>query len=189
MSTKKPISCKPPRRIPEGYGTRSIEAIQYAIKRGLKLNDDFKIVLPIGRVTEGRLTDGERYRSINISNGKGNGCKVTVARVVCYLHHGPPPHPSYVVDHIDGDSLNDHPSNLRWATYSENTLNNSGNREAGTTPQRIEACLAALSGIESPAGFMAAVRELRDTVKREGLVEVCRSARKLIAMLPPETAT
>lgn len=31
--------------------------------------------------------------------------------------------PGACIDHIDGDRLNNHPSNLRWATYYENTHN------------------------------------------------------------------
>ena len=34
---------------------------------------------------------------------------------------GPPPHPDDVADHIDLDSTNDHPSNLRWVSRSKNS--------------------------------------------------------------------
>lgn len=53
---------------------------------------------------------------------------------------------------------------------------------------RIVACVNALAGIDDPAAFMAAVRELRADYKRYGLLDI-RIALKLFALLPPETAS
>lgn len=43
----------------------------------------------------------------------------TVHRLVCIAFHGPPP-PGLQAAHWDGCKLNNSPSNLRWATPSEN---------------------------------------------------------------------
>ena len=44
-------------------------------------------------------------------------------RLLLSTFHGPPPGPNHVVDHIDGNKANNAVANLRWATYSENNLN------------------------------------------------------------------
>lgn len=43
------------------------------------------------------------------------------SRVVYFMTHGKWPHPC--VDHINGDSLDDRPQNLRPATYTQNRVN------------------------------------------------------------------
>ena len=44
--------------------------------------------------------------------------------LVCCSWHGPPPHRMrIIVDHIDGNSLNNEVSNLRWVTIRANNLN------------------------------------------------------------------
>lgn len=55
----------------------------------------------------------------------------TTARVhrLVALTHIPNPDNKPVVDHIDGDKLNNDITNLRWATYSENSTNNIKYRE------------------------------------------------------------
>lgn len=91
------------------------------IARGLKLNEAAEIVLPTGRLYQPKDGKG-RYRKVTLSS---NGVKVgvIVARVLCWLHHGPPPTDEHEEDHIDRDPRNDSPANLRWATRSENTAN------------------------------------------------------------------
>jgi hypothetical protein len=44
----------------------------------------------------------------------------TIHRLVCEAFHGPCPPDKEQAAHIDGDRLNNHFSNLRWATRSEN---------------------------------------------------------------------
>ena len=44
-------------------------------------------------------------------------------QLVALAHLGPRPN-GYVIDHIDGDTLNNHPSNLRYCTDAENILEN-----------------------------------------------------------------
>jgi hypothetical protein len=55
-----------------------------------------------------------------------NKRRVWLHREVCTRHHGPPPSPDLVADHLDGDQLNNQRSNLRWATLSENNRNRYG---------------------------------------------------------------
>ncbi|ELY4545837.1 HNH endonuclease [Cronobacter sakazakii] len=50
------------------------------------------------------------------------GKNVRVHRIIWVLKHGEIP-PSFVVDHIDGDKLNNRISNLRLCTQNQNTLN------------------------------------------------------------------
>ena len=50
----------------------------------------------------------------------GEVCTIALARITCYLIYGEPPDESYVADHIDGNTMNNYYTNLRWATYSEN---------------------------------------------------------------------
>jgi hypothetical protein len=49
------------------------------------------------------------------------GVRVTSHREVLIAFVGPPPTPSHQCAHWDGDPLNNHYSNLRWATAAENT--------------------------------------------------------------------
>lgn len=48
-----------------------------------------------------------------------------VHRIVCTAYRGEPVEDINVVDHIDTNRCNNRPSNLRWVTRLENTLNNS----------------------------------------------------------------
>lgn len=62
------------------------------------------------------------YKTMHL-NALGEQWRFTVARVLCWLHHGPPPTASHVVDHINRKKLDDRPQNLRWATPSQNATN------------------------------------------------------------------
>ncbi len=162
---------KPPKRIPEGYGTRSLAVLRESVKRGLRLEGD-SVVLPSGRKTKGTMGTGKyAYHSIHIG-ANGKHCKVTRARVVCYLAHGEPPAPHYVADHINGDPHDDRPENLRWATYADNVCNNAATRSGGISPQRVQACIDALAGIPDPAAYIKAMREAIGTMRK--VVELIR---------------
>ena len=43
-----------------------------------------------------------------------------VSRLVCEAFHGPPPFPRAVAMHLDDDTTNNRPENLRWGTQKEN---------------------------------------------------------------------
>jgi len=45
---------------------------------------------------------------------------VKVHQAVCEAFHGPKPFPTAVVIHVDEDSLNNRPENLKWGTQKEN---------------------------------------------------------------------
>lgn len=67
----------------------------------------------------------DRYKSITLSFRKGRKCykvKYLVHRLVCIWFHGDAPTQCHVVNHIDGDTLNNHKDNLEWCTQSENVL-------------------------------------------------------------------
>jgi hypothetical protein len=58
--------------------------------------------------------DGTRY----IISHKGRSHKVH--RLVCEAFHGPAPFPRAVVMHVDENSRNNRPQNLKWGTQKEN---------------------------------------------------------------------
>lgn len=69
-----------------------------------------------GRILKQRI---ERYAYLTLYRDRTPSC-VLVHRLVCAAFNGPPPTASHEVAHCDGDSLNNVPSNLRWATHAEN---------------------------------------------------------------------
>jgi len=74
-----------------------------------------------GKVVSGNVrADG--YMQTNIPINGVN--KATLMHVlICHAFHGYPPNDTYTVDHIDRDKVNNMPSNLRWASKSEQTVN------------------------------------------------------------------
>ena len=77
-----------------------------------------------------------------------------------------------VVDHGDGDRLNNHISNLSRPTYSQNSLNNP-KRRAAALAAAAEGGLAALSGVEERKGG-----EGKEGVEREEKGEWMQRARR-----------
>jgi len=142
MTTEPKHTPKTGPRCPEGYGVKSLRLLRAAKERGLRINGDGTLTLPTGRVHSGTPQDGRNRVNLSID---GERCTIQTARVVCFLAHGEPDHPCRLADHIDGDPQNDHPDNLRWATYSENLRNSAENRTAEES--RIQACLDACAGI------------------------------------------
>ena len=63
--------------------------------------------------------DSYGYRRVALYPGK----KFAKVHRLVALHHIENPENKPFIDHIDRDPLNNHVSNLRWATQSENCLN------------------------------------------------------------------
>jgi hypothetical protein len=83
-------------------------------------------------VTIKRIRNGVPYRCVNLRIGINARKEKKIAPLVCAAFHGRKPDPKLVSRHLDGDSLNDVPSNLSWGTYQQN----SDDRERhGRTPR------------------------------------------------------
>lgn len=67
-----------------------------------------------GGITTRGQWDGSRY--IYVLDGKTH----KVARLVCEAFHGPPPFERAVCMHLDENSRNNRPENLKWGTQKEN---------------------------------------------------------------------
>lgn len=96
--------------------------IQRCIDRGMRLSPDNRVITPMGHRNPVRPTTRRSGYWKTTLTLDGVTEVFTTARIVCWLAHGPPP-PNGVVDHIDGNSRNDHPRNLRWVTQGENCAN------------------------------------------------------------------
>lgn len=156
------------KRCTDGYGVKSVRIMAKAKERGLHLNAGGQIVLPSGKVHQGTPQWGRDRINLSID---GERVLISTARVVCFLAHGNPPHPTSVADHIDGNTLNDHPDNLRWATYSENTRNTSFARSETWEMKAIRAC----TGMADPQVEIAALR---------GQVQTLRDALAALSVSP-----
>jgi len=73
---------------------------------------------------------GKAYRYIKIA-----GRSYVTARLMFLVVHGRWPVPC--VDHIDGDSLNDRPANLREATFTQNAWNHKGRAKKSDLPMGV----------------------------------------------------
>lgn len=73
---------------------------------------------------------GSRYLTVTLKNA-GQAKTAEVQTIVCRTFHGPRP-PKAHAAHTDGDPSNNRPSNLRWATASENMQDAIGH---GTAPR------------------------------------------------------
>lgn len=71
------------------------------------------------RPLAGRL-NGDGYQTVHVTDSTGVQSTWSVHRLVCLAWNGLPPHPSFEVRHLDGDRLNNAPSNLAWGTHRDN---------------------------------------------------------------------
>ena len=75
-----------------------------------------------GKVLEGCSQVDKGYIKMSlIMNGEQN--KISVHTIICTIFHGGQPGPEYTVDHINRIKYDNRPSNLRWATPSEQGYN------------------------------------------------------------------
>lgn len=72
-----------------------------------------------GRVLRGHVNKKGYVKVSLCDQGKMKGFHVHV--LVAMSFHGPRPSPSHVVRHLDGNQLNNAPSNLAWGTHKENS--------------------------------------------------------------------
>lgn len=75
----------------------------------------------------------KKYYGVNLSSGNGQSRSEYVHRLVLMAFMGPPPE-GYEAYHVDGQSLDNRPSNLCWATHAENMLNRYNSRKEKTAP-------------------------------------------------------
>lgn len=99
-------------RVPAGYLVSSLGRIMRAPYRA-KVNRGVGFRSYGGKAWDG-CWDGNRY----IFQFRGKTYKVH--RLVCEAFHGPAPFDGAVVMHLDEDSRNNSPQNLRWGTQREN---------------------------------------------------------------------
>jgi len=111
-----------------------------------------------GTVLRGRINRGYREYKLNL----GNHAKTYPAhRLVLFAFNGPPPTPEHQCAHWDGDPLNNHYTNLRWATAAENTADKvrHGNIYNGNRKMTKEQVLAIRAMREAGATY--------DTIRAE----------------------
>jgi hypothetical protein len=93
--------------------------------KGVRVSSMGRVQLINGRRTEGAIQN-DRHKVWLQVNKKTKHFNVYV--LIAHTFIGPPPSPVHTVDHKDGDSLNDHLSNLQWATKKEQGRNQKRNR-------------------------------------------------------------
>ena len=79
-----------------------------------------------------------------------------------------------VVDHVDGDKTNNHLTNLRWATFSENNLNiNSRNKHTRSFTERGYPIVKLKDGkLIKIYAFLGQLKE--DGLLRTSVINVCK---------------
>jgi hypothetical protein len=73
------------------------------------------------RIIKGSLHGG--YYRTGIVNNKNQTKSVLIHTLIARIFLGPPPDDTYTVDHIDGNRINNHVTNLRWASPKEQRMN------------------------------------------------------------------
>ena len=100
-----------------------------------------------------RTITSNGYKLVRLSrDGEAETCGVH--RLVCMAFHGAPPTKAHETAHFDGSRDNNVPSNLRWATPSENLLDRRRHGTAWRGPKTIDADTAAQIKARLRAGEM-----------------------------------
>jgi hypothetical protein len=73
-----------------------------------------------GRIVRGRIRKGKGYQQAKLVTKTGKQKEFFVHRLVAEAFIGPCPSDKNQIAHFDGNRLNNHWSNLRWATPKEN---------------------------------------------------------------------
>ena len=73
----------------------------------------------IRRLMHGMSSNG-RYKHVNIPIKNKGRISKEVHFLICSAYHGEKPSDDYCVAHVNGDSLDNNPSNLIWTTVSSN---------------------------------------------------------------------
>lgn len=107
-------------RKPQGHWNYLIESSIEG--RGIRLIKGFLFWADSGERLA-HFSNKRGYRCVHIRDASHNRHTFAVARIVCWLFHGPPPEPHYQADHINRVITDDRPENLRWVTRSENGKN------------------------------------------------------------------
>jgi|TARA_R110000824_G_scaffold38780_8_gene118158 hypothetical protein len=85
---------------------------------------DFRLLVNRSNILAGKVLKGavkkSGHREYHV-RVDGVGKHLLAHREVLFAFVGPPPTPDHQCAHWDGDPLNNHYSNLRWATAAENT--------------------------------------------------------------------
>ena len=106
-----------------------MRVVDHPFISGIKCREDGAVFIPAARGHAAHWTFGYRksngYREVGIAQKR-----LRVHRLICEAFHGPCPPDKGEVDHIDRDTANNRPENLRWATPSENLRNRSVNEES-----------------------------------------------------------
>lgn len=74
------------------------------------------------------------YKFTKSVNGKSH--YMPIHNILCKILYGERHDGDWVVDHIDDNKLNNHHSNLRWITRSENTVKSNKNKKSFFGPPR-----------------------------------------------------
>jgi hypothetical protein len=88
--------------------------------KGIEVSNLGRIKSKRDIITYGKIHN--TYMRVSVTQNQ-KAKMVFVHRLVCEAFHGPHPDPTYTVDHIDRNRINNDATNLRWASKSEQRRN------------------------------------------------------------------